>query len=308
MVMEEFFMRFSKAFIVCSLATLSIGAFAQQASVLRDGGSTVGVVYDYRGLQAREASSGQLSGKRQFNPVRFKFTPESNPIFLQEMAADWAQLGIQGAAPTIRKRTAHQGDFQAQTPQANVTFTSPGYRSVTFPAMDGASKDPAYMTASMDVNDFTFDGLSDVSKAEKQLIKNQKLWVPHNFKLEIDGITVGDVHMRPFTVAAADVDGDGFDDVLTSTNLKFVVPMSDAPQYIAWFNNIQKGVDDTRDCRYTIFMTDGSPCCTIHIRCRPIEMGAVDLLGSLTNGGGGPFVVEMKTGTVKFFNNAKGFG
>jgi hypothetical protein len=162
------------------------------------------------------------------------------------------------------------------------------------------------MRASLGIGDLSLDGFFGVSKAEKDLVKSQKNWIPSNFKLEIDGVSTAGFRVEPIRIDAADLNEDGLPD-LTTTNLVIKGPILGSQEYFAWFANIQKGVDDTRDCRYTLFLNDGTPCCSIHIRVRPISIGASDFFDFIS-GLGGTFTVEMKTGTVKFFNEAKGFG
>jgi hypothetical protein len=57
---------------------------------------------------------------------------------------------------------------------------------VSFPACDGASKDPAYMTIKFEPEKVKLK--KDTGKAGNPPAANQKRWLPANFRLKIDGI------------------------------------------------------------------------------------------------------------------------
>jgi hypothetical protein len=59
---------------------------------------------------------------------------------------------------------------------------------VGVPACDGSSKDPAYMTLKFSPEYTRYKAASGKVKAETLDSKNQKMWLPSNFRLEIAGL------------------------------------------------------------------------------------------------------------------------
>jgi len=114
----------------------------------------------------------------------------------------------------------------------------------TFPTMDGGSKDPAYLTIKF-APEYT-----RITKASGKVTgttnSKQKLWLPSNFKVKIDGLDCTKVRsVESFTVkqsVATDDIGDARDYVrepgrLEFPNLVFTVMESSAKSWFDWFES-----------------------------------------------------------------------
>jgi phage tail-like protein len=144
---------------------------------------------------------------------------------------------------------------QSLAPKSERQFNQALITETTIPAMDGSSKEPAYMTVTFSP-EFTRTVAPTGSKADYgEYGKNeQKMFLPSNFRLEIDGIDCSKVNkIESFTVkqtAVTDDIGDARDRAkepgkLEFPNLKITVAEVAAQPFIDWHENfVIKGNND----------------------------------------------------------------
>ncbi len=91
-------------------------------------------------------------------------------------------------------------------------FTNALITEITFPACDGASKEPAYLTVKFAPENVRFTK-GDGSKLKGPVTTKKKKWLSSNFRLQIDGLDCSRVtNIAPFTIqqlVAADDIGAG---------------------------------------------------------------------------------------------------
>lgn len=145
------------------------------------------------------------------------------------------------------------------TPKSERQFLQALITETTIPAMDGSSKEPAYLTvkfAPQVIREIAAAGQKTDSGTHGK--NEQKVFVPCNFKLEIDGLDCSRVSkVDAFTVrqaAVADNTGDARDyqmqpGKLDFPNLKLLVAESGAQGFIDWHKSfvIEGHNDDTRE-------------------------------------------------------------
>jgi hypothetical protein len=111
----------------------------------------------------------------------------------------------------------------------------------TIPACDASAKDPAYLTLKLAPEQTVSKAGS--GKLKGTLNKNQKKWVPSNFRLEIDGLPCKKVtKIDSFTVKQTFGDslGDTREDEpgkLEIPNLRITFAESDVGPWAAWFDD-----------------------------------------------------------------------
>jgi phage tail-like protein len=147
-------------------------------------------------------------------------------------------------------------DFKLE-PKSERQFTNAMLTETTIPALDGASKEPAYLTIK-----FAPETIRTVKPAGKPdsagYGKNeQKMFLPSNFKLEIDGIDCSKVNrIDSFTVkqkAVTDDIGEARDarkepGKLEFPNLKITVSEAAAQPFLDWHESfVLKGNNDEKN-------------------------------------------------------------
>jgi hypothetical protein len=146
----------------------------------------------------------------------------------------------------------HKGDARSQTEFFNALLTEVG-----IPACDGSSKEPAYLTMKFKPE------YSRVTKASGKMAgefgkSEQKLWLPQNFRLSIDGLDCTKVNkVDAFTVKQAIADdaiGDARDDMiepgsLTVPSIKISMAESHCHSFVDWHENfvIKGNCDETQE-------------------------------------------------------------
>jgi hypothetical protein len=95
-------------------------------------------------------------------------------------------------------------DYQLN-PKSEQQFTNAILTETTIPAMDGASKEPSYLTLKFAPEVIRSGKPSGKAADFGEYGKNeQKVWLPSNFKLQIDGLDCSKVNrIEPFTVKQA---------------------------------------------------------------------------------------------------------
>ena len=136
--------------------------------------------------------------------------------------------------------------------QSERQFTNALLRETTIPAMDGSSKEPAYITLKFAPE------ITRTVKASGKLTADykieQKMFLPSNFRLQIDGLDCSKVNkIESFTVkqGAASKDVGSARDFLKDPgtlnfpNLKITMPEVAAKPFIDWYENfVIKGIND----------------------------------------------------------------
>ena len=132
-------------------------------------------------------------------------------------------------------------DFQLNA-KSQRQFTSALITETTIPALDGSSKEPAYLTIK-----FAPETIRTLKSADKPAgdygKSEQKMFLPSNFKLEIDGIDCSKVNrIEPLTVKQTTVTNDIGEardaqkepGKLEFPNLKITVAEVAAESFLAW--------------------------------------------------------------------------
>ncbi|MDD5308217.1 MAG: phage tail protein [Deltaproteobacteria bacterium] len=137
----------------------------------------------------------------------------------------------------------------------------------TIPACDAASKDPAYLTVKLgpqftrSVTPTAGLKIGGIGKGE------QKVWLPANFSLSIDGLDCGKVsRIESFTVktkVVSDAIGDARDVQKTPTrvefpNLSITISEASAKTWLAWHDDfvVKGNNDDTREKNGSLVFLD----------------------------------------------------
>lgn len=158
---------------------------------------------------------------------------------------DWIQASFDKGGQSVRKSGAVvAADFNYRSPRST-SFPNAFISELTIPALDAASKDAAKMT-------LKFDSDSAERKAGGQFpidTKKQKLWLPANFRLRIDGLDTRRVsRIDSFTIKqgiAEDESGGRFPTIhptkLEIPNLTFYLPQDDAGPVNDWYQQFVAG-------------------------------------------------------------------
>jgi hypothetical protein len=138
---------------------------------------------------------------------------------------------------------------------------------VTIPALDGASKDPVYLTVKIAPEYTRFKKGS--GKVIKSAVGRQKEWLPSNFKLEIDGLDATKVtKIDAFSIKQkVQEDNIGEERIAVKEpgriefpNLHVTLAASGADTWTAWFDDfVVKGNNDQgkeRNGKLTFLSTD----------------------------------------------------
>ena len=163
------------------------------------------------------------------------------------IAQSWSNAPprVSGSFTTLDDKL--QPVFERQFSGALLTAT-------TIPAMDGASKEPAYLTVKFAPEITRTSKPGGKSDYGKYARNEQKVFVPANFKLEIPGLDCSKVNkIESFTITQTTVT----DDIgeardyqrepgkLEFPNLKITLAESTAPSWLAWHEDfVVKGNND----------------------------------------------------------------
>ena len=155
---------------------------------------------------------------------------------------DWIQNSFDKGS--VRKNGAViSADFNLNE-KARREFTNALITEVTFPALDGASKDPAYLTVT-----FSPDSVADVPPSGLPVqAARQKAWLPANFRLVIDGVdTTRVASIDSFTWKQKIIENPtgGSSVVLDAGDLGVFFPSASLPSWQRWYDNFAVGGDAT---------------------------------------------------------------
>jgi hypothetical protein len=215
-----------------------------QAGFLRsvDGGAAVGEVVSEQG-------SGFFSPKHlasvRFEPLTLAFDLSLDKTVFQWIGDTWRGVD-----------TRHSGSIVSTSfdlkPVSEREFRDAVITSVTIPALDGSSKDPAAFTVQLAAEEVV------TKKPSGGTVKapgvKQKLWLPSNFRLAIDGLETKRVsRIDAFTVtratAAEQVGEHRIEEAQPSKvefpNLRITLAEADAESWVKWHDDfVLKGNND----------------------------------------------------------------
>jgi hypothetical protein len=143
--------------------------------------------------------------------------------------------------------------------------------SVTIPALDAASKDPAYLAVGCTVSNVT-----DIPASGQPVdVAKQKHWVPSNYVFEIDGVDTSRVAKIDSFTWKCSIAADG-SAVTEVSRIKVKFPWLDAASppgsWARWYQNLANGVNDERNGTLTLGSVDGAAL-TFHL----LNLGLVKL-------------------------------
>jgi hypothetical protein len=167
------------------------------------------------------------------------------------------------------------------TPKSTRRFTMALITETGIPACDGGSKEPAYMTLKFAPETIRYEKASGGKKDYGMYGKNeQKVWLPSNFQLQIDGLSCARVNkIDAFTVKQTTITddiGEARDYMrepgkLEFPNLKITMAEVDAQSWIDWHHDfvIVGNNDETKEKGGSLMFLapnqdKGKPLCTIN--------------------------------------------
>lgn len=178
---------------------------------------------------------------------------------------DWINATLTGR-PVRKNGAIITGTFDLKE-QSRLQFSNALISEITFPACDGAAKEPAYITVKISP-EFTqpLKGSGAVMKGDIAKAQ-QKLWLPANFGLTIDGLDCSGVaKIDAFTIkqhASQDSIGDRRDyqkeaGKLEIPNLAIYLSESRAGTFYEWFQDmvIKGNAGDDKERRGTLMLLD----------------------------------------------------
>lgn len=143
-----------------------------------------------------------------------------------------------------------------------------GVQALTLPGLDVAASQAAFFGIDLNSSDVSFDGFFQTTPAEKAAVKEQKKWLPANFRLKIGDLPcdrVSRVDQITIERGVADWDGDGVLDYGIRDSIKITLPVDDAGKFQEWFNAAANGANEMKnlsleyqDDTSTTFLTLGT--------------------------------------------------
>ena len=156
------------------------------------GGKSAGWLWSVEGGHAvsdvvvEKLGPDHLAKKHIGNPKYEDFTLQFG-FGVEKTFFDWISASFTpGATDTRRDGAIHVADFKRNERHIR-EFSQALITEIGFPAMDGSSKDPAYMTVKLTPEHTRFTAATGQAPAPPRPDR-QKVWLPSNFRLEIDGL------------------------------------------------------------------------------------------------------------------------
>jgi hypothetical protein len=202
-----------------------------------DGSKTVGYLKSFSGGAVsadviHEAIGPDGFAKKHIGPPRYQeFTVQVDMSMTNDLY-DWInaswQLRRQRKSGAV---VAHDFNYQARSRRE---FFSALITEVGFPACDAVSKDPSYLTVKFAPEYTRYAKAS--GKIAATVSKTQKVWLPSNFRLTIDGLDCSRVtKIDGFSVTQRNngIEASG----LEFPNLTVWLPEALAETWLAWHEN-----------------------------------------------------------------------
>lgn len=134
--------------------------------------------------------------------------------------------------------------------------------SVTIPALDGASKDPAYLAVSLKADKVTTAPPSGLAIQGAK----QKAWLPANFVFEIGGVDTSRIASIDSFTWKCSVAADGTGDFeLDVSDIGVTFPRADVSSWQQWYRSLVSGADDERDGALTLIGANSGAVVTIQL-------------------------------------------
>jgi hypothetical protein len=169
---------------------------------------------------------------------------------------DWIQASIETGK--VRKSGAiDAADFKRDVRYSRHFFDAL-ITEVTIPALDGASKDPAYLTVTVSPTTVT-----DAQPSGQTVpAAKQKAWLPNNFVFEIDGVDTSRVASIDSFTWKCSVAADGSLEFDVS-DIGVSLPPTGLSSWKEWYASLGGGADDERDGTLTLVGADRGGVVTI---------------------------------------------
>ena len=221
--------------------------------------SSDGVMEFVDGVEAGGRSAGLPNGKRQYAPIIIRKRIDKASPLLARAASSLSGGPIVRAFNKLHRLS--RGKKSKTYQQGAVSYVEGPCIGLDMPAMDAQAKDPAYMVLKFDVDATEHLGFPEVTQAEKEGAKKQKLWTASAFRFAAEGVSETSVsHIDPFSlrVVQGDLDGDGEYEPLTRcSNIAITIPIEQAGQYVEWINEPTKEEPKPRMIRIGVNDDDG---------------------------------------------------
>jgi hypothetical protein len=138
------------------------------------------------------------------------------------------------------------GDFNWNE-KRRASISQAAISSVTFPALDGSSKDPAYLAVDISPTDVK----SPPPSGQPIQGGQQKAWLPSNFVFEIGGVDTSRVASVDSFTWKCTVAPDG-SLVMDVSDIGVTFPRSSLASWQRWYDSLVSGADDERDGALTL--------------------------------------------------------
>jgi hypothetical protein len=230
----------------CTAFAAETRPYASGKFAIELGGQSAGWVRSVEGgggsADIAEALANSGIDKHIATPQYDDFTVEV-PVGPSGLLRDWIKAAWNGDAPA-KDGAIVVADYLGRAKQ-RAEFHEALISEISFPACDGASKDPAYLTIKFAPYISTF------KKAGNELIKDpaptkQKGWLPSNFRLNIDGLPCERVKkIDSFTIKQTLVD-DSLGEIrdyakepakIEYPNLTLLIPQTDIDGWHKWYES-----------------------------------------------------------------------
>ncbi len=164
---------------------------------------------------------------------------------------DWIKASFDKGSAVRKNGAVIAADFNYKE-KSRHTMSQAFITEVTIPALDGASKDPAYLAVGVSA--------AKVATAPPSGVPVQgpkaKSWLPSNFVFELDGLDTSRVASIDSFTWKCTVAPDG-SQVLDVSDIGVTFPKSSLSSWQEWYRSLASGADDERDGALTIVGASG---------------------------------------------------
>jgi len=203
-----------------------------------DGGSPVAAVVSEK---AETLIPKKHLGAISYSPLVMQVGPGMDPMLFDWINTSWTGKAQRKDGAIVTADANLSVNRQRDFARALITET-------TFPALDGSSKEPAYLTLTL-APEYTRD--SKPSGKVTAEPGRQKLWLASNFRLAIDGLDctrvmrVDALTVKQTLVEVGDVRVGRQPGQLEFPNLKVALSQAGSETWFAWFDDfVLKGNND----------------------------------------------------------------
>lgn len=221
----------------------------------------------------RDAQSGLATGRRTHKPLRFSINPEeSSPLCVN--LADRLVGGSKLTDILIDMK-----DQSLKKVLGTFTLIGCGLRSISLPACDGASKDPAYIEAQFDFQERKYPDFPKETSGPPR--NNARSWTPGNFEIDIDGFASFHYDkIEMITISKTDDDGDGDPD-FDITNPVVELAMEDAAALMKWPRDAASGLPTGKRMHIRYPFNNGQTCASLSMEVVPVSIDWANVFESV---------------------------